>query len=515
MALALVAITIGASLALSACSGGSTPSPAEGAGKNTVLTIASPSPPGSLDPSREGGATAAFQLVAYQGLLSVGAPGKPPAPSLAESYEWVGGGPEVTLKMKLRKGLKFSDGTVMDSAAVKTSIEHFASAQGAQAYVALPIKSMDTPDELTIVFNLSAPTPTFLSDLTEGSGLGSIISPKALAENPKGLGTSTAGAGPYVLTRTGTIEGSEYHYLPNEHYYNPEGIKYKEVVFKIIADPNTALAALQSGQVNITYGFPDTFERAKGAGLQAAVYNDTVNGLWLQDWNGKVVPALKELGVRQAINYALDREAISKADTKGLGIATAQAPPANSMGNDKSLDKAYPYDTEKARKLLADAGYANGFELPVIIPGFIPTASLVAQAAADQLAKVGIKLVITKATTFPEYAKGQESGVYAATVFPLGFVPGMPSVMTSLYDPKGLINPMRNVLPDVVAAADKAAATPGDAAAGAWVEVNKLVVDGAYSAPITSEPVIWYHDKSLSNLGNSFTLNVVNFVAAS
>lgn len=510
---AAAAVATTAALILSGCSGGADNTGADG--DAPTLTIAMSSPPTSLDPSKASGTTATFQLVAYQGLLHNAGVGLDAEPSLAESYEWVDGDVQ-TLKVTLREGLAFSDGTVMDSAAVKTSIEHFAKAGSVFSYVAEPIASMDTPDDLTIIFNLSRPVPTFLNDLSEGSGMGSIISPAALETDPEALGTTTAGAGPYALTAQGTVEGSEYRYLPNEHYYDPDAIEFSEVIIKVIADPNTALASLQSGQVDVTYGYPDTYERAtSGASIKAEIFNTTVNGLWLQDWESRNVPALADRRVREAINLALDRDAISTAVTLGLGEPTDQVAPVDSLGFDVSLNDSYPYDPVRAEELLAEAGYADGFALPVVIPGFIPTATAIAQAAAAQLSEVGIDLQITSATTFPEYAKGQESGAYAATVFPLGFPAGVPSAMVSLFYPQALINPMRVELPDVLQAAAAASETTGDQAQDAWVQVSQLVIDEAYTAPITTEPAIWYFGDGILTVGTSGPINPAYILPAS
>lgn len=510
---AVAAITTSAVLALAGCTGSGTSPSAEA--KKTTLTIAMNSAPLTVDPSQLGGALAPYLLVAYQSLLAGAGVGKDPTPSLAESYEWLGDGPPLTLQMKLRDGVKFSDGAVLDSAAVKKSIEFFAKAGGSQAYVAAPIASMDTPDPLTIVFNLSRPAPTFLNDLAEGTGMGMIISPTALAGDPKALATSTEGAGPYVLTKEGTVEGSEYHYVPNEYYYDPEGVRYSDVVIKVIADPNTALASLQAGQVDVSYGYADTYARAESAGVDAAVFNVAVNGLWLMDWEGTAVPALADVRVRQAINYAVDRAAISKVDSVGLGVATTQLPAPDSLGFDSALNDTYPFDVAKAKSLLEEAGYADGFTLPVVVPGFVPTAPILAQAVAAQLAKVGITMEITKASTFPEYGTEQHSGKYGATVYPLPFGAGMPQAMGLMYYPQALINPQQTSLSDLLGAAGEASATVGDAAQLGWAATNKIAVEQAYSVPITTEPQIWYYAKTVSSVGPSALLNPVNITPAS
>ena len=210
--------------------------PASGSSTKPVLTIALPSAPTSLDPSRGSGATnVQFQDPAYQGLLHAGGDGGQISPSLASSYQWLGTGNQ-RLKVVLRSGLQFSDGAPLNSDAVKVSAEHFASAGGQFAYVGQEVASIETPDPLTVIFDLKASDPTFPSGLAETSGLGMIISPQALTGGTN-LGTTTDGAGPYELSQGQTVEGSTYTYLPNPHYYNTSGIKYSKIVIRVISRP--------------------------------------------------------------------------------------------------------------------------------------------------------------------------------------------------------------------------------------------------------------------------------------
>ncbi|XPP27068.1 MAG: ABC transporter substrate-binding protein [Leucobacter sp.] len=499
-------------LALSSCAGdsGSSASPAQ----DSTLTIALPSAPTSLDPSRgSGGSNAVFQLPAYSALLHQGDVGEMPMPGLAESYEWIGDGNR-TLQITLREGLMFSDGTPLDSEAVKASVEHFAEAGSVFSYVALPIASIDTPDERTVVFNLSTPSPTFIFDIAEGSGMGSIISPAALASDTSMLGTQTVGAGPYTLSPESTVEGSEYHYVPNEHYPHPDEIAWNEIVIKVIADPSTALAALQSGQVDITTGFADSYEMATGDGVNAAVFNTNTAGLMIQDREGAIVPALGDERVRQAINLAIDREAISKAVTFGTGQPTVQLPIPGTIGYDGSLDEVYSYDPERSRELLAEAGYGAGFDMPIVVPGFIPTSSAIAQALAAQFGAVGITLSITSSMTFPEFAQAQESGSFAGTMAGVEMAIGMPRALGGALAPYGLVNPRNEVFPDVLAAAEVASELSGEAADEAWAKVNRMVVEQALLAPVTTESTIYYYSDGVTGILDNRTLNPVYITSA-
>lgn len=512
---ALAAVIASAALVLTACSGSPDANPSEDEGPRT-LTVAVGAAANTLDPSRGAGVGAGFQLPVYGTLFHDAGIGNDPAPSMAESYEWIGEGSQ-TLKVTLPEGAVFSDGTTpFDSAAVKTSIEYFAQGNGGFSNLAVPIASIDTPDERTVVFNLSTSVPTFVSDLTEGPGMGSIVNPTVLADDPESLSTRPAGAGPYVLSETGTVDGSEYHYVPNEHYFDQDGITYDEIVIKVIADPNTALAALQSGQVDVSYGSPDAYQRATDSGLGAENFPGTMACLCINDWNGAVVPALADARVRQAINFAIDREAIAEAATVGLGEAVVQVPPVGSLGYDAELDEAYTYDPERAKELLEDAGYGDGFVLPIIVPGTIPTASTIGQAVAAQLAEIGIDMQVTIATTAVEFIQGaREPGKWGGLVFIASYNQGMPSAMRYLFGVPSTTNNQNIALPDVVEPAAAASALSGEEAQEAWAGVNETIVEQAYTVPITTTPTLFFYGAAVSSVGTSYILNPVYITPAS
>ncbi|MDX6740216.1 ABC transporter substrate-binding protein [Actinocorallia sp. A-T 12471] len=493
------------SVAGTAACGSSGTSPSSSA--KDVLTIALGTPPVSLDPSRGGnGPTAMYQAPAYQSLLHLEGDGGTESPSLAESFKWVDAR-NTELQVVLRPGLKFSDGTALDAAAVKASTAHFATNGSAFAYVGQRVASVDTPDARTVVFKLKEPDPTFPNQLAETSGLGMIINPKAIADKAN-LGTSTAGAGPYALSTEQTVVGTTYTYLPNPHYYDKSAVKYQKIVIKVIADPNTALAALQSGQVQVAYATPAGFAQAKAAGLNTAAFPGATNGLFFQD-HGKLVPALGDIDVRRAINYAIDRKSAAEAVTLGTGKPTVQLPVAGSLGHDPALEDVYPHDLAKAKELMAKAGYADGFTLPTLVPAFVPTSSNLAQTLADQLAKIGITLKLESVTTIGAYAAAQGTAKFGATVFAVGFPLGVPSAASVLFGPTAQGNPRREEFPTVMPAIKAASALSGDAAATAWQRINKTIVDEALEAPIMTEVYGYFFSKDVQGVDESIAVNPV------
>ncbi len=447
-----------------------------------------------------------FQTPAYGSLLHLVGNGGTETPSLAQSWQWVGSG-NTELQVVLRPGLKFSDGTALNSAAVKASAEHFATNGSAFAYVGQELGSIQTPDARTVVFKLKAPDPTFPNQLAETSGLGMIINPKAIADKAN-LGTSTAGAGPYELSAGQTILGTTYTYVPNPYYYDKAAVKYKEIVVKVIADPSTALAGLQSGQVQVAYATPGENTQAKSAGLSIASFPGATDGLFFQDYGG-LVPALGKVGVRQAINLAIDRAGATTAVTLGTGTPTAQLPVAGSLGYDVGLDSVYPYDLTKAKQLMAQAGYAKGFTLPTLVPVFVPTSDNLAQVLAAQVAKIGITMKLDDVTTIGAYAAAEGTGKYGATIFAVGFPLGVPSAASVLFGPTSLGNPRHEKFPTVLPAVQAASALGSDQAATAWQHINTTIVNEALEAPIMTEAYAYYYSKAVQGVDDSIAVNPV------
>lgn len=491
-----------AALALASLSGCS--SAASTVHGKTTLTIATPQAPTSLDPSiGSGGQLTLFQDTAYQSLFhTVGNTGV--APSLASGYTWVGTG-NTTLKVTLRPGIKFSDGTDLDSAAVKNWIAYFKKQDGAHAYAAATIASIDTPNKLTVVFHLSAPTPQLPANLAETTGMGAIGSPKALQDGAK-LDQTTDGAGPFVLSTKATVQGSTYTYVPNPHYYDSKAIDFNKVVIKVIANANTAYDALRSGQVNISWGDSANYKAAKAAGLNEAAFPINLVGMWTSDPKGEIVPALGNIHVRQALQYAINRSAIAKvAAPNGTGEGTVQPVTPDSVGYNKSLESQYPYDPAKAKSLLAEAGYPNGFPMTISVAPAGGSELVVAQAIASQLAKVGVTVTLRTPATFNEWVQDVFTGKYEV-VIGLG-LNGMPTTMDNLFNSPALLNYRNASYPDLISLAHTAAGLGGNAAEKAWEAVNAKEVKDAYELPVVDTSSIYYWNSSVKGVDGSSLLN--------
>ncbi|MFF2053477.1 ABC transporter substrate-binding protein [Leifsonia sp. NPDC058194] len=294
------------------------------------------------------------------------------------------------LTMTLRSDVTFTDGTKFDADVAAQNLIRFRDGDSPNKSLLALVSAAKAVDPTTLEIDLSAPDPALLTSLTQNAGL--VESPKAFTSST--IKTVPVGSGPYVLDTKDTVVGSSYTFTKNDKYWAPKTVHYDKLVLNVYGDATSLLNAVKGGQVNAA-NTPDnnSLDQMKAAGFTVNPLELNWTGLILFDRGGTTNPALGDVRVRQAINYAFDTKALLKAVGKGYGTTTSQIFPTNSPGYDKSLDSYYAYNPEKAKELLKEAGYANGLTLEQ------PSSSLLGQATytliAEQLKAVGITVKYT------------------------------------------------------------------------------------------------------------------------
>ena len=305
------------------------------------------------------------------------------APELAESWET--DADAATITFHLRSGVKFTDGTDFNAEAVKWNLEQYKSVGRTEA---ADIKSIDCPDENTVVITLEA----WRSSALESIGFFVYyMSPTAVEENG---GTEWArfnavGTGPFILTSFEQGVGIKYEKNPN---YWEEGKPYLDgVEYSIISEPTTLENALVAGEIDmISYASIDNLRNLEPSGNFVRETNQNGNGV---ETTG-IIPnsddessPFYDATVRRAMCYAIDADTIVESLGYGYYTRTNQwaAPGAITYNEDV---EGYPYNPEKAKELLAEAGYADGFD--TVIYAFSGIENW-ATAIADQLTQVGIR----------------------------------------------------------------------------------------------------------------------------
>ena len=383
MPLALAA-AVAATLALTSCSAGATPSPSDGSAADgpDALNIGNFLDVTSWDPSlADIGFDGPYLSAVYDALIALDADGKP-VPSLATG--WTVADDDLSIDLDIRTDAVFSDGTPVDVDAVITSLDYLKQgARSGEAY--LNVSAFEKVDDDTVRILLTQRDDTILYFM--GLGRSYVVSPAAIEAGT--LGSEPIGSGPYVLDGDTSIAGAEYHFTKTTDHWDAEAYPFADLAIFPITDATARHNAMLSGQINVQYGDVANLEQAKQQGWNTAERVSGWAGLVITDHTGAKSEPLGKLEVRQALNYAFDGAAILAAVGSGAGVATNQVFPDGGTINDPALNETYAHNMDKAKKLLADAGYADGFEISMPMS---PIFEMWKPSAEQALTELGVKV---------------------------------------------------------------------------------------------------------------------------
>ncbi|MGW6395072.1 ABC transporter substrate-binding protein [Streptomyces sp. NPDC055103] len=468
-------------LTLSGCGGGgNSGGGAPGGGTAPKLTVGLLSGPQSLSPtvSITGGATLYYTPV-YDSLLLLGPDGTP-KPLLATAWSY---NPEQTvLTLTLRAGVKFTNGEAFDAAAAKANLDRNLKT-GANAQVMTAVQDVAAPEPGKLVITLAQKDPGIVAALA--SSVAYMQAPGTF-DDP-GSATKPVGTGPYTLSSS-TIIGSQYSYKRNRNYWNAAAVRYDELDLKVFADQNAMLNAVKSGQVNAIQLPNGIKDQVAGSGWKVSAQELDFAGLFLFDRDGRLNPALKDKRVRQAINLAVNREALLKAVVSGMGTPTAQIFNDGNGGSlDPALDTQWAYNPDRAKALLAEAGHAD---LKLVLPT-VAIAKTLMGAVQQQLGAVGIEVELRDAG--PNYITDMLSAKYSASYFQ--FQAGDPwFMMQLLLQPQGVFNPFRVNDPRLLAMVDRYRTSDAVARQAVLKDINAYMTDQAWFAPWYRVQTAWATD---------------------
>lgn len=328
---------------------------------------------------------------------------------LAESYTVSDDGLVYTIK--LRQGVKFQDGTDFNAEAVKANLDRARNADNKLKRYNLykNIAKTDAVDASTVKITLKEPFSAFINILAHPAT--AMISPKALAQYGKEIGFHPVGTGPYSLE---TWNQTDFVKVKKNPDYWQKGLpKLDSITWRPVVDNNTRAAMLQTGEAQ--FAFPIPYEQAalleKNSKLELVASPSIMQRYISLNVTQKPFDNPK---VREAINYAINRQALVKVAFAGYATpATGIVPPTLAYAQSYP---AWKYDPAKARELLKEAGFPNGFSTTLWSSHNHSTAQKVLQFTQQQLAQVGIKAQLTAMDAGQRAAeveaKGQkESGV--------------------------------------------------------------------------------------------------------
>lgn len=327
-------------------------------GKDTAVVALNTGAPKNMDFTTTDGAAIPQVLLGnvYQGLVALTDDGQV-VPALAES--WQVSQDKKTYTFKLHSGVKFSNGADFTAYDVKFSLERVKS----PAWTISLKSGMDVVDSVNVLsptevaVTLKAPSNGWLYSMT--TRIGAMFDPSGVGD----LANQPVGTGPFAMTSF--VRDTSVTLTRRDDYWGAKPA-LKTVTFKYYDDVNSQITALRSGGLNAIYGLPDTntLDQFKNdSSYQVTVGSSTTK--WVLSLNNST-GMFADKRVRQAVNYAIDRKALVTAVANGYGQVTgSMVPPSDPWYQD--LSGAYPYDPDKARALVQQAGVANAsftFDVP-------------------------------------------------------------------------------------------------------------------------------------------------------
>jgi peptide/nickel transport system substrate-binding protein len=297
------------------------------------------------------------------------APNGSVVPNVASKFYYTGS-TKTLLTLEIRPGITFTDGTPLTNKVVAANLNRYIK----PANNALGRNFVDDISGAVAV----APNKVLITLKQANPGLTLYLARQVgLLTSPKNFDSPTEksipiGSGPYILDQARTQPGTQYYFKANPNYWNPRARKFDNFVIKVLATQPPMNTALQTGAID---GGPllekSAYTSLTAAGIKSTGFVSNVQAWRFSDRTGKLGSPIANLKVRQALNHAVDRKAILESPIgNGLGYVTSQEWPKGVEGYVPALENKYPYDPEKAKRLLAEAGYPNGIKISSIQPFF-------------------------------------------------------------------------------------------------------------------------------------------------
>ena len=327
-----------------------------------VLIVGQIAEPKALDPAAVT-AVNDFRILmnVYDGLVRYRDGTLEVEPALATSWEISEDGTMYTFS--LREGVTFHDGSAFDAEAVKFNFDRMLDESHPYhdtgpfplAFFFSAVESVEALDPLTVRFTLNAPYAPFLSNLAYPTGL--IVSPAAVMQHGAEFGRNPSGTGPFQFVEWRSNEAVVVEANP-DHWDGAPALE--AVVFRPITDANTRTAEMLAGGIDLMVEVPPV-ALSEFQGADFTIHEQAGPHVWFLILNAKEGP-FADVRVRQAANYAINKEAIVNDVLEGTAeVAAGPTPPAFAWAYNEALEP-YPYDPDKARDLIAEAG-AEGAEL--------------------------------------------------------------------------------------------------------------------------------------------------------
>jgi peptide/nickel transport system substrate-binding protein len=367
----------------------SSSAPSTGTAGEKVLTVALTTIPNSLDmpkAAERNASNAAWQL--YDSLLFINDNGEI-EPALAT--EWTIADDGTTYTFKLREGVTFHNGEPFNAQAVVFSWERGKNPANQYSTDWSNATSVVAVDDMTVEIKTDGPQPLFLRVVAQSWAM---VPPGYIGEvGEEGFAAHPVGTGPFKLVEL--VEGDRIVMEKNENYWREGYPLVDRLIFRPIPESSTRVAAIQTGEVDIvTRLSAEEADSLRGQeGIEVISYPvDRVYYIAFNNMTTGLDQPTMDPNVRLAMNYAVDVQSIIDAIFNGNGRPAVGLLTPDNFGYDESL-QPYGYDPDKARSLLADAGYPDGFKMDMACPaGAYTNFEQVCEAVVGYLGEVGIEV---------------------------------------------------------------------------------------------------------------------------
>jgi peptide/nickel transport system substrate-binding protein len=412
-------------------------------------------------------------------------------PRLAESWEIAPDGKSITFR--LRKGVKFTDGTPFNAAAVKANLEIYAP-NSVRTPSLKKIASYDIIDDYTIRCNLSAFDSTLMIDLGDGPGM--MCSPTAMKIQSTSENLAKdhlVGTGPFKLASFQKQQNIKY--VKNPDYYQPGKPYLDGIEFYTIVDPVTSLISFKKGEAHVIFGLNITEANdLKAAGNDIVTTDIKPIAMLIPDGLNKDSPYAKK-EVRQAVEYAIDRVALAKSLGGEYYDPVTQFAKTGSTFFVQGL-QARNYDPKKAKELLKSAGYAEGFKTKIYAGITQDKNMLVAIQTYLKEAGIDAELDLADANRMTDMQNnGWKNGLYVP-----GF-PVIPNIRSLSFRLAGGYHVSMARSADWQAKVDATVAQPDvQKQLTQYKELTQILFDEAMIVPLWTKPDISAVDKKVHDL---------------
>jgi len=371
----------------------------------------------SVDPHVDtDAATRSVLFNVFEGLVKPTSDGDV-TPAVAQDYKMSDDAKTYTFTM--RDGITFQDGNAVKASDVKYSLERSAGIDGDSSALSA-ISDISCPDDKTVVITLSKPDTEFIYNLSVA------VLEKA---NDAKQSTNPIGTGPFKVVDY--KEGQYIEFARYDGYWNKDLDCISKAKIKFYDKADTAYTELKAGTIDGMWQLTPDQVTDLGDGYNAVKSTmKLVQGLFL---NNTYEP-LKNVKVRQALNYAIDRDAVDNFLLGGgsTKIQTYGYPSVPKWYN-ADTEGTYTYDTEKAKKLLSEAGYPNGFDLEITVPNNYTLHVQAAQIIKEELAQVGVNVTVNPVDWSSWISDVYQGRKYQATIIGFDITSLAPSTWYTRY----------------------------------------------------------------------------------